>query len=448
MNLSGLNNKHFLVLMGNGLTITIGFATSFLLFHYLSMEAVGTWFLVQSVVALCEAARYGFLATATVSFYAGTSRERGITVLGSVWFLAFVLSGIIMAVDGGVWLFTSHFHNQQVMLCAKWAGLTYLSSMVIDIISWRLQADQKYITMFWYRLINSVSTILAFIALVVTHRMTLENALLFNFLFNCFTSLVGIVTNMSGIHYIFSRTKECVREIVNYGKYMLGTTSFSALLVNVDTWIINIVLGPVAVAIYNLAVRFMAVVELPLRSFLTTGMSEMAIGYNRNDVAHVAHIFRKYAGMLTIAFVPMTVAALLFADIPIGLLGGAQYSHSIASNSFRLFMLVALLYPLDRFNGLALDVMRETKVNFYKVIIMLAVKVSGNFIGLYMFHNIYGINFSSFIVTVAAIVYGNYKLRKCFDYRIADVVTSGYHEMKLLIRKNVRFSRVENLKGE
>src|SRR3954466_15621047 len=104
-NLFGFNNKHFLVLMGNGFTVTIGFATSYLLFHFLSMESVGMWFFVQSLVALCEAARYGFLATATVAFYAGTTPERGATVLGSIWFLAFALSGVLISLNAAAMLF-------------------------------------------------------------------------------------------------------------------------------------------------------------------------------------------------------------------------------------------------------------------------------------------------------------------------------------------------------
>lgn len=439
MNLSGLNNKHFLVLMGNGLTVAIGFATSYLLFHYLSMEDVGMWFFIQSLVAICEAARYGFLATATVAFYAGTERENGKAVLGSVWFLALVLSCIIMMANTAALWFWGHSNNVEAVLSIKWVGITYLSSAAIDIASWRLQADEKYLTMFLYRMVNSVTTILAFVMLIYFHKMTLENALLYNFLVNCLTAALGIFSGMSGVQYIFRRSDKKVKEITNYGKYMLGTTSFSALLVNVDTWVINFVLGPASVAVFNLAVRFLAVVELPLRSFITTGMSEMAIAYNRNDEGHVLHIFRKYTGMLTIAFIPMVAAALLLADIPINLLGGAQYSHSIAANSFRLFMVVSLLYPLDRFNGLALDVIRQTKTNFYKVIFMLITKVGMNFAGLLIFGNIYGINLSCCVVTVSAILYGNYQLHKYLDYRIPDIINFGYQEVKALILKQRKY---------
>ena len=163
----------------------------------------------------------------------------------------------------------------------------------------------------------------------------------------------------------------------------------------------------------------------------------------------LTYIFKKYTGMLTIAFIPLTIGALIFSDIAINILGGAQYHGSIAPNLFRCFMIIALLYPLDRFNGLALDMIHKTKVNFYKVIIMLVVKVAVNFGGIYLFSRIagiqlsglYGIVLSYLLVTLSAIVYGNYQLRKSLDYTIPGILSLGYSEMKVFIGQNLKFKR-------
>jgi O-antigen/teichoic acid export membrane protein len=227
-------------------------------------------------------------------------------------------------------------------------------------------------------------------------------------------------------------------ELFHYGKYTLGTTSFSVLLGNVDTFMINIILGPAALAVYNLALRFMAIVELPIRTFLTTGMSEMAISLNKNDTQQVTYIFKKYTGMLTIALIPIVIGAILLADFPINFLGGAKYHGSIAANAFRMFIFISLLYPFDRFNGLALDVTRHTKINFYKMIIMLIATVVGDYTGLKIFGNIYGIALSDVIVIITAIAYGNYQLHKYMDYTIAGILSLGYSEIKLLVGKTLK----------
>jgi len=132
------------------------------------------------------------------------------------------------------------------------------------------------------------------------------------------------------------------------------------------------------------------------------------------------------------------LGAILLADFPINFLGGAKYHGSIAANAFRLFILISLLYPFDRFNGLALDVTRHTKINFYKMIIMLIATVAGDFLGLSIFGNIYGIALSGFIVIISAISYGNYQLHKYIEYTIPGILSLGYSEMKVFIRQALK----------
>ncbi len=437
LSLSRFNNKHFLVLVGNGLMAIIGLATSYILFHSLTPENAGVYYVLLSFVSLCEAARYGLLATATVKFYAGTVPDRAATVLGSVWFLALALTMIILLLNAGALCFLPYTHNQEVILSIKWIGITYVSSLPADVVFWRLQADEKYGKYVWYRLVNSGSTIIAFVVLIALHKMTLENALIYNFLTNCLSSLIGVFLNMSGLKYVVRASKKCIWELVDYGKHTLMTTSCSVLLGSADIWIINAVLGPAAVSIYNLSMRFMAFIDLPLRTFITTGMSELAILQNHNDMQRFTYVFKKYTGMLTLAFIPVAAVAILCGDI-VFMLGGSQYHGTIAANAFRLFLVIAILFPFDRFNGLALDLIGKAKVNFHKVLIMLVIKVVGDFAGIAIFHNIYGIAFSLLLVTLAGIWYGYYQLRKDITYTLPGIITLGYDEMKLFLRKNLK----------
>ncbi len=436
--LSRYYNKHFLVLFGNGIQMVVGFATSFILFHYLSMAAAGMWYFVQSFVALCESGRYGFLATATVKFYAGTEPKRAATVLGSVWFLAIALTVLILFLNAIGLLFLPYTNNTELILCIKWIGITYLSSLPADVIFWRLQADEEYGKMFVFRMVNSLSTILGFIVLILLHKFTLETALIYNFLTNCLSSIIGILWKLSGFKYIVNRSKECIMEIMHFGKFTFGTTMCSSMLVSSDTWIINFVLGPAAVAVYNLAMRFMGLVDLPLRSFVTTGMSDMAISFNAGNMKQVTYKLKKYSGMLTIAFIPFTIVAFACGIFAIKFMGGHNYEGgpmAVAINAYGLALILAIAYPIDRFNGLALDIMHKTQANFYKVIIMLAVKIIAGFIFVEILKNIYGIVIANYLMTIAAIFYGYYQLRKSIDYNIAGILSTGYSEIKIFIAK-------------
>lgn len=437
-------NKHFVVLFGNGITSVIGFAMAYIIFHNLPIVEAGIWFILQSFVGLCEAGRYGFLATATVKFYAGTDKARSETVLGSVWFLAIMLTAIVLALNGLALLYLPYTTNFEAILCIKWIGLNYLSSLPSDVVFWRLQADEKYATMFWFRMINACSTILSFILLAIFHDFTLENVIIYNFITNCTSSLIGIFWFHSGIQYFTKRSKECILEIFHYGKYTFGTTAFSSFLGNVDIWIMNFILGPASVAIYNLANRLMALVELPLRTFATTGISEMAIANNAGNEHQVGYIFRKYTGMLTVALIPVAIIAFLIADVAISLLGGHHFdgaSGDLAAHVYRLFMILAITYPFDRFTGMALDITHHTKTNFYKMIIVTSVKIVTGLLFTELLKSLYGIVISNFIATIIGIIYGSYQLNKHIPHNIPGILRIGYTELILLVKKAMDFKK-------
>ncbi len=441
LKLSRYYNKHMLVLSGNGVQMVVGFATSFVLFHYLSMEAAGMWYFIQTFVAICESARYGFFATATVKFYAGTEHERARTVLGSVWFLALAMTAIILGLNALGTLYLPYTTNVELILCIKWVGITYLSSLPADVVFWRLQADERYGAMFLYRMVNSLSTIIVFIALICLHKFTLENALIFNFLTNSLCSVIGILGNLSGIRYFGNRTRECIKEIFHFGKFTFGTTMLSTTLASSDTWIINALLGPAAVAVYNLAMRFMGLIDMPLRSFVTTGMSEMAIQHNAGNKHQVVYIFKKYAGMLTMAFIPFAAVAFVGGSFAIKIMGGHNYDGGpilAAINAYGLMLILSIFYPIDRFNGLALDIIHRTKTNFYKVVLMLAVKIAAGLIFTFTLRNIFGVVIGNYLMTLAGILYGYYELRKNFDYTIPGILSAGYTEMKTFLKKEIK----------
>jgi O-antigen/teichoic acid export membrane protein len=200
-------------------------------------------------------------------------------------------------------------------------------------------------------------------------------------------------------------------------------------------------LGPAAVAVYNLAMRLMAFIDLPLRSFVTTGMSEMAIQYNQKNIGHLTYIFKKYAGMLTIAFIPAALCAYLIADLITAFLGGHGYLDTQANELYQLFMFIAVLYPLDRFNGLALDILHHEKTNFMKVVVMLIAKVAFDFASIYLFERafgaeyaIYGVAVSMLLSTIAGLLFGYYKLKKVIPHTLTGVIGMGFQELLMLVR--------------
>ena len=237
-------------------------------------------------------------------------------------------------------------------------------------------------------------------------------------------------------------TRSCIVEILNYGKYTFVTTTISTILGNADLWIINSILGPAMVAVFTLAIRFLQVMDLPLSSFITTGMSEMAIQYNHKDMKQVTYIFKKYAGMLTLGFVPFALLAFIGGFFVIRFYGGHNYDGADGTTAiyvYGLLLVISIAYPIERFNGLALDIIHQTKTNSYKMFVMISVKIVTGLLFTLLLKNLYGIVISTYIMTFAAIIYGYYQLRKHLDYTIPGILATGYAEMKNFVRAHMNF---------
>ncbi len=415
-----------------------GLGFIYLLYVSLTVGDVGKWFYFFTILGLCEAVRNGFLGTATVKFYAGKKGDEANYILGSVWLLAILVTAIVGVINIAGLPFLQLITDDSLRLVVKWLGLTFLSSLPFSVVFWILQAEEEYGKILKLRLVNSGSMILIFGGLVLLKQMTIEKAFFYNFLTNCLTSAVALVWGAK-VHTLFSCRKQHILELTHFGKYSLATTLSSSLLRSTDTFIIQNMLGSAALAVYGLPVRLMEIVEIPLRSFVGTGMSGMATAYNNKDMGQVAHILKKYSGMLTVVFIPMSLLVLLFADIPISLLGHHKLDGTAAANIYRLFMVFAIMYPIDRFNGITLDVIHKPQINFQKVLVMLVVNAAADYLGILLLGNIYGVAFGAFLTTLVGIIFGYIHLRKYVDYSIMGIVKEGYAETRSFMSKNLPF---------
>ena len=196
-------------------------------------------------------------------------------------------------------------------------------------------------------------------------------------------------------------------------------------------------LGPSVLAVYNLPQRLLEIVEIPLRSFVGTGMSAMATAYNTKNMYHLTFVSRKYPGVLTFAFIPIIIVAFLGADIAVGLLGGGKYAGTEAANIFRLLMFFSVLYPIDRFNGVTLDILHQQKINFYKVLVMIAANIPVAFTGIFIFHNVWGVAIASPFTLLAGLLFGYYHLSKYMDYSFRKIIQVGYIESIQIVRRTI-----------
>ncbi|WP_179414205.1 lipopolysaccharide biosynthesis protein [Mucilaginibacter sp. E4BP6] len=436
---SAIKNKYFLSLSGNVIMSGLGMLTMAIIYRSLDIQMVGVWVLFQSTLLLVDTFRSGFLTTAFIKFYAGSHPERTAEIAGSAWVVGLCITGILVVINIPVMFFLNDIHDPGYMLFFKWSGLCFILMLPTFIATCVLQGEQRFDRMLYVRGVNQGGFLLFILVLIIIGKISLMGVL-FSYLLSYFiTSVYVIVMGWARINTIRHKSRKTILELYHFGKFSVGTTISANLFGASDAFIINLMLGKAALAVYNLGQSLMQLVEILLRSFAATAMPSLSAAYAQDSPIGVIHIMKKYIGMLTVVLIPIIICGWALADLPIYIIGGGKYIGTQAANVFRLFLAFSLLYPADRFFGLTLDVINRPIINFYKVLIMLAINISMDFLGIYIFGNIYGAALSTGIWVIAGVAMGYFALNnKYHKFSFWDSYTLGFSESKLLLANTLQ----------
>lgn len=438
ISLNKLNNKHFLSLTGNGAMALLSVATYAILYRLLPENEIGNWIFFQTMFALSDAVRTGFLQTAFIKFYSGASEERKADVSGSTWYIAFILTLILAAPNLPALFLFKNINDSGVLFFLQWYGITLLLTCPFNVSFWVMQAEQRFDRILILRIINQGSFIVCLIILNFSKHISIQSIIYWYLACALFTSLIPLLLGWSRIAAISKRTAGCVKEIILFGRYSVGTYLCSTVFKYSDSIIIKFMIGPAALAVYNLAQRLLEVIEIPIRSFLATAMPAMSVAFNNKENRSVSYIMKKYTGTLTVLLVPIIICMLISADVIVGVIAGQKYVGTEAANVFRILMFSAILFPLDRFSGITLDIIHKPHLNFIKIIFSLIINVVTDIIAVKIFGNVYGVAAASIFTLLFGVSFGYITLNKYLPFKLNGVLKLGYAESKTLISNFIR----------
>lgn len=435
--LSLFKNIHFQSLLGNGVMAVFGMVTIAVLYRALSVREIGVYVFFTTILALIDTLRSGFLTTSFVKFYSGTSADKAKEVAGSAWCLALIITAGSIILNLLTFFLSSYISNEGMILFLKYFSLISLATLPSFMANLIVQGDKRFDRLLWLRLINQILFTGTVITLTVLNKSTLTSIIITYIFSNLAASLAVMFMGWTMIGSIRNVTRTMFMELFHFGKYSMGTNVSSNLFKVTDTFFINFFLGPSALAVYNLGGRLIQIVEIPLLSFAASGMPSLAGYYNNNQKEEMMHVMKKMVGMLSIVIFFIAILSIIFAEPVILLIGGEKYIHTEAPNLFRIFMSICILYPADRFFALTLDVIHKPKINFYKILVMVAVNLLADYIGLRLFKSVYSIAIANIFPILAAVIIAYNPLNKYSKFGFWNIYVIGYKELVLLIRQTI-----------
>lgn len=440
--LTKLNNKYILSLAGNGIMSGVGMITSIILLRALSIHDMGIWILFFTSFLLLDTIRSGFLTVAFIKFFSGAEEERGNEIIGSTWIIAIAITAFFAILNIPAYFIGNYIENEGLSLFFNWFGIAFIASLPFFVATCILQAKQRFDQLLILRIFNQGSFVILLFVFIAYDNINVHTVVYSYILSNILSSLIGLFMGWTLFGKIKHGTRTGLLELYHFGKFSVGTALSASLFGTADKFIINFILGPAALAIYDTGGKLIQVVEIPLRSFIATAMPTLSAYYNKGLKQEVLIVMKKYIGMITIMLVPFILLTFIFADYIIFILGGEKYVTSAAPDILRILMIISLLYPVDRFLALTLDVIHQPKINFYKVIIMLIVTIITDCLGIYLTGNVYGVVIATVFPVLTGILISFYALNKHYaNFNFIDIYILGFKELKILLNNSLRFAK-------
>lgn len=433
--ISLFQNIHIQSLLGNGVMAVFNMLALALLYRALSVNDIGVYVLFMTILGLIDTIKSGLLTNAFLKFYSGTTPERANEVVGSAWALALLVTGFFILVNLGAYLGLPYFPDQGTRLLIQYFSLITLSTLPSFMANLAVQGEKRFDRLLWLRLINQVLFVAIIITLIFFKKSTLNNIILTYAFANLIASIATLLFGWTKVGAIKFANLNTIKDLFRFGKYSMGSSLSANLFRVVDIFFINYFLNPAALAMYNLGGRLLQFVEIPLLSFAASGMPVLAGFFNNNQKDQMMHFMKKLVGMMTIGIAGIAIFSIVFANPIISLIGGEKYANSDAVNLFRIFMSIAILYPMDRFFSLTLDVINKPQVNFYKILIMVASNLVADYVGILIFHSVFGIAWANLVPVLIAIVISYVYLNRFYKFSIFSILKVGLEESRFLIKQ-------------
>ncbi|MCG6186911.1 oligosaccharide flippase family protein [Maribellus maritimus] len=429
--------KNVLSLSTSVIGAILGLASFMLLTRGLEKELFGDWVLFTTLATFFDQLRFGLTSTALVRFSSGTDEEQNRIYLGTSFKIGIILVGILSAILIISYLFITHLNtkiNNGYLLFLKYYPILALFNLSWNNATSYFQAKQKFKEILIIKIFSSGSFVLFLIGNNLYFKFQLTTIVFVFLLTNFIPSIWAAAKKWDGLFFIRKSTRYSTKEMLNFGRFSMGTLIGSSLLKSADTIIIGLspILGSIGVAKYAIPLKLTDLLGIPLRSFTITAFPKMAQKSLKNDLEGVKKIFYEYSGTITFLFIPMAIFGIIFAEPFVLFLGGNEFRDSIPllATIFRIFALYSILLPIDRFTGIALDSINRPHLNFYKVIVMTLANIIGDVIAVFFFKSLEAVALVTVAFTFIGILIGYQYLNKELHLKFKFIFSNGWQFFK------------------
>ena len=170
-----------------------------------------------------------------------------------------------------------------------------------------------------------------------------------------------------------------------------------------------------------------------MRSFVAVAFPGMSKASREGKPDEVRRVFYQYTGIVSWLFIPLVLMLFLLAKPLTVILGGPEYIDSALI--FKIFLIYAMLLPLDRFSGIGLDAINRPDLNMVKVFFMASANIIGDILVITFFKSLEAVAVVTILNVTVGVLVGNYYLKRELGIQVSRIYPTGWKELKVFLTK-------------
>ena len=420
--------------------LLFGFGSLFLLLRMLPKIGFGVWVLFLTVTSIIEVARIGLLQNALVKFLTTSKKEAYASIGTASLFLNLLLAFLSILLLLLIAYPLSHLWESPKLPDLLYIYcLTTVALIPLHQSNFTQQANLDFRGIFWA---NFTKQGLFFAYILCYFVAGWEISLIGLASFQVFTAACGaLVSFLFGRKYLKFKWPldwQWVKKLFHYGKFVFGTNLSAMLYKTIDKIMLGSLLNPIAVAIYELAIRITNLAEVPTFSIASIVFPQSARKMDSEGTEGVKILYEKSVGAILAFILPCILVVLLFPTWIIWIVAGEQYLD--AAPILRLTMLYGLFVPFAIQFGTILDSIGQPKTNFIFTLLGAILNVVFN----YLFISTFGLvgaaygTLTTYTITFVLMQTLLYKKLNVKAYKAFYYLLDFYYQGFKLLRDNLR----------
>lgn len=399
-----------------------GVLTFYLLVRILDKQAYGIWMLFISTTALLDTARNGFFKNPLVRYLNKTDSKNKSELQATSFCMNMLYSVITSLLMIGL----------SYLLEVGWEapGLTslfyvyFLTNLFLAIFyhcEYMQVAHFRFKGLFVGYFLRS-GVLFVFVTVFYFTSFTLDIVLL--------GICYGIAALMgAAAMFLYSRDllklrlhlhKKWMLKLFAYGKYTFGTNISAVFMRNVDTWMLGWYISPVAVAVYNVAIRIANLFEVPSMALASILFPKAVKQAENQGEKALKGLYEKYVTLILLLTLPFVILVISFSNELVVLLAGENYAE--AGFILNITMLYGLIIPFNKQMGVLLDAVGKAKINMLFVIRNAAINIILNAIMIPYF-GLMGAAYATLSTMIIVFIINQVYLSRNFNIELKSLIT-------------------------